>query len=233
MFACLKKIARAMRVEGEVSLCETFFCFLRARVGFCIWTYIVSCFAAILKCHEGPADAMAEEFTYFCRCDVCRCSLFRGDNWYHKPGTNYDLCARDFAKLSASERQVWGRAMIFSKIMSETVKRLVWCFANFCVFPVCFQYIHSDPGTNKHHPYGCGSKCTAWIKAPGPQAIHTPIHTLDPTWSIPRSIPHKAKWSIPLDPYLLFHMVWLTLLKGGYYNCKQCRMQFSVWVYDT
>lgn len=53
----------------------------------------------------GVADAMAEEFTYFCRCDVCRCSLFRGDNWYHKPGTNYDLCARDFAKLSAEERQ--------------------------------------------------------------------------------------------------------------------------------
>lgn len=53
----------------------------------------------------GITDAAAEEFTYFCRCDVCRCSLFRGDNWYHKPGTNYDLCARDFGKLPEEERQ--------------------------------------------------------------------------------------------------------------------------------
>eukprot|EP00438_Fugacium_kawagutii_P030261 Skav219073 [mRNA] locus=scaffold1777:36820:41641:- [translate_table: standard] len=55
----------------------------------------------------GITDAAAEEFTYFCRCDVCRCSLFRGDNWYHKPGTNYDLCARDFGKLPEEERQIY------------------------------------------------------------------------------------------------------------------------------
>lgn len=55
----------------------------------------------------GVSEAPAEEFTYFCRCDACRCSLFRGDNWYHKPGTNYDLCARDFAKLPEAERQIY------------------------------------------------------------------------------------------------------------------------------
>eukprot|EP00913_Durusdinium_trenchii_P024549 g23046.t1 len=67
----------------------------------------------------GVADAMAEEFTYFCRCDVCRCSLFRGDNWYHKPGTNYDLCARDFAKLSAEERQVYVNIATSSDLGSQ------------------------------------------------------------------------------------------------------------------
>ncbi|CAJ1354552.1 unnamed protein product [Effrenium voratum] len=54
----------------------------------------------------GVSDR-GEDYTYFCRCDVCRCSLFRGENWYHKPGTNYDLCARDFAKLSEGERKIY------------------------------------------------------------------------------------------------------------------------------
>uniref|UniRef100_A0A7S1NU82 phosphoserine phosphatase n=1 Tax=Eutreptiella gymnastica TaxID=73025 RepID=A0A7S1NU82_9EUGL len=45
------------------------------------------------------------DITYMCRCDECRVSLFRGDNWYHKPGTNYDLCAKDFWKLPEAERK--------------------------------------------------------------------------------------------------------------------------------
>lgn len=61
----------------------------------------------------GVSEAPAEEFTYFCRCDACRCSLFRGDNWYHKPGTNYDLCARDFAKLPEAERQACSENTMF------------------------------------------------------------------------------------------------------------------------
>ena len=46
-----------------------------------------------------------QDITYMCRCDECRVSLFRGDNWYHKPGTNYDLCAKDFYKLPESDRK--------------------------------------------------------------------------------------------------------------------------------
>lgn len=48
-----------------------------------------------------------EDITYFCRCDECRTSLFRGENWFHKPGTNYDLCAKDFWKLPEAERCVY------------------------------------------------------------------------------------------------------------------------------
>jgi len=48
-----------------------------------------------------------EDVTYFCRCDECRASLFRGENWFHKPGTNYDLCAKHYWKLSAADREVY------------------------------------------------------------------------------------------------------------------------------
>eukprot|EP00933_Yihiella_yeosuensis_P071718 TRINITY_DN79957_c0_g1_i1.p1 TRINITY_DN79957_c0_g1~~TRINITY_DN79957_c0_g1_i1.p1 ORF type:complete len:586 (+),score=105.51 TRINITY_DN79957_c0_g1_i1:144-1901(+) len=44
-----------------------------------------------------------EDVTFMCRCDECRVSLFRGENWYHKTGTNYDLCAKDFFKLKSHE----------------------------------------------------------------------------------------------------------------------------------
>lgn len=70
----------------------------------------------------GITDAAAEEFTYFCRCDVCRCSLFRGDNWYHKPGTNYDLCARDFGKLPEEERQA---SKSNNKRIPQKVERII------------------------------------------------------------------------------------------------------------
>ncbi|CAE8647550.1 unnamed protein product [Polarella glacialis] len=48
-----------------------------------------------------------DDITYFCRCDECRTSLFRGENWFHKPGTNFDLCAKDFWKLAEAERKVY------------------------------------------------------------------------------------------------------------------------------
>mmetsp|Transcript_15759 Transcript_15759/g.28723 ORF Transcript_15759/g.28723 Transcript_15759/m.28723 type:complete len:589 (-) Transcript_15759:94-1860(-) len=49
----------------------------------------------------------ADDITYFCRCDECRTSLFRGDNWFHKPGTNYDLCAKCFWKQGEPDRKVY------------------------------------------------------------------------------------------------------------------------------
>mmetsp|Transcript_85920 Transcript_85920/g.135651 ORF Transcript_85920/g.135651 Transcript_85920/m.135651 type:complete len:584 (+) Transcript_85920:67-1818(+) len=48
-----------------------------------------------------------DDVTYFCRCDECRTSLFRGENWFHKPGTNYDLCKKCFWKLSDEDRKVY------------------------------------------------------------------------------------------------------------------------------
>jgi len=48
-----------------------------------------------------------EDITFFCRCNECRTSLFRGENWFHKPGTNYDLCARCFYKLGEPDRKVY------------------------------------------------------------------------------------------------------------------------------
>eukprot|EP00931_Biecheleriopsis_adriatica_P003949 TRINITY_DN105696_c0_g1_i1.p1 TRINITY_DN105696_c0_g1~~TRINITY_DN105696_c0_g1_i1.p1 ORF type:complete len:599 (+),score=137.78 TRINITY_DN105696_c0_g1_i1:47-1798(+) len=48
-----------------------------------------------------------DDITYFCRCDECRTSLFRGENWFHKPGTNYDLCAKCFYKLSEADRKIY------------------------------------------------------------------------------------------------------------------------------
>lgn len=33
--------------------------------------------------------------------------MFRGENWFHKPGTNYDLCARCFETLKDDDRKVY------------------------------------------------------------------------------------------------------------------------------
>mmetsp|Transcript_72517 Transcript_72517/g.172913 ORF Transcript_72517/g.172913 Transcript_72517/m.172913 type:complete len:584 (+) Transcript_72517:115-1866(+) len=48
-----------------------------------------------------------EDITFFCRCDECRTSLFPGEQWYHKPGTNYDLCARCYFKQSEADRKIY------------------------------------------------------------------------------------------------------------------------------
>lgn len=48
-----------------------------------------------------------QEVTYFCRCDECRTSLFRGENWWHKPGTNFDLCLKCYSKLGDEDRKIY------------------------------------------------------------------------------------------------------------------------------
>jgi len=42
--------------------------------------------------------------TYYCRCDECRKGLYRGDNWYHKPGTFKDICAKHWQVLQKEQR---------------------------------------------------------------------------------------------------------------------------------
>jgi len=48
-----------------------------------------------------------DDLTYFCRCDVCRVSLYRGENWYHKPGTNEDFCAKCYWKAGDEDRKAF------------------------------------------------------------------------------------------------------------------------------
>mmetsp|Transcript_76030 Transcript_76030/g.211278 ORF Transcript_76030/g.211278 Transcript_76030/m.211278 type:complete len:591 (+) Transcript_76030:74-1846(+) len=46
-----------------------------------------------------------EAVTYYCRCDECRKGLYRGGDWYHKPGTHKDLCASHWGKLDEDHRR--------------------------------------------------------------------------------------------------------------------------------
>jgi len=67
------------------------------------------------KASLSALEAM-DDTTYFCRCDVCRTSLFRGENWYHKPGTNYDLCAKDFFTFKEDERKPYVNILMGSDL---------------------------------------------------------------------------------------------------------------------
>jgi len=44
------------------------------------------------------------DYTYYCRCDECRKGLYRGDDWYHKPGTHKDLCSAHWQALQKAQR---------------------------------------------------------------------------------------------------------------------------------
>lgn len=50
---------------------------------------------------------MQADATYYCRCDVCRKGLYRGDDWYHKPGSVEDLCAAHWAALPCEQNKAF------------------------------------------------------------------------------------------------------------------------------
>jgi len=57
----------------------------------------------------GDLGKQQEEYVlelkqYFGRCDTCRKGVYVGDDWYHKPGNLFDLCASHWGKLPDSQR---------------------------------------------------------------------------------------------------------------------------------
>jgi hypothetical protein len=54
--------------------------------------------------HQQPGEGEQQEGGPCARCDVSEAHLTCGRGWYHKVGTNYDLCQAEYQRLRPKEQ---------------------------------------------------------------------------------------------------------------------------------
>lgn len=115
--------------------------------------------------------------TFFARCDgasalgssQCREGLYRGSNWYHKPGENRDLCQGCWKRIAAEEQKAYVNVRAEADLGSQAAQYVLDSQTYFarCDVEGCRKVVH--PGEAWYHIPGsyqdmC-SKCVATLPA--------------------------------------------------------------------
>jgi phosphoserine/homoserine phosphotransferase len=117
---------------------------------------------------------MSYATTYFARCDgasvlgssQCRKGLYRGSDWYHKPGENRDLCQDCLTKIVADDRKAYVNVRSEADLGGQAAQYALDTQSYFarCDVAGCRKVVHPGPAWY-HVPGSYQDKCSACVAA--------------------------------------------------------------------